>query len=162
MLYLAGRGLPAPAPRGNVAASGWPWPLARAAERDDCWGGARAARRSSKGEVGMRDRSVLICGAGIAGPALAYWLLRYGFTPTLVERAKETRTGGYLIDLWGAGYDLVERMGLLPEVTRAGACVNEVRLVNGRGKRVGGFDGHALQAVTGGRYTSLPRGALAN
>ena len=109
----------------------------------------------------MRDRSVLICGAGIAGPALAYWLLRYGFKPTLVERTPALRRGGYLIDLWGAGYDLVERMGLLPEIARAGACVNEVRLVDGRGKRVGGFDGHALQAVTGGRYTSLPRGALA-
>jgi 2-polyprenyl-6-methoxyphenol hydroxylase-like FAD-dependent oxidoreductase len=109
----------------------------------------------------VRDRSVLICGAGIAGPALAYWLLRYGFTPTLVERTAALRTGGYLIDLWGAGYDLVERMGLLPEVARAGACMNEVRLVNERGRRVGGFDGHALQAVTGGRYTSLPRGELA-
>jgi 2-polyprenyl-6-methoxyphenol hydroxylase-like FAD-dependent oxidoreductase len=36
-----------------------------------------------------QNRTVLISGASIAGPALAYWLHRYGFTPTVVERAPE-------------------------------------------------------------------------
>jgi len=59
----------------------------------------------------MRDQSVLISGAGIAGPTLAYWLACYGFKPTLVERAPHIRTGGYVIDFWGLGYDIAEKMG---------------------------------------------------
>lgn len=35
---------------------------------------------------------VLISGAGIAGPALAYWLRRYGFEPTVIEVAPASRT----------------------------------------------------------------------
>jgi 2-polyprenyl-6-methoxyphenol hydroxylase-like FAD-dependent oxidoreductase len=46
---------------------------------------------------------VLIVGAGIAGPTLAYWLLRTGHEPTLVERAPELPSGGYLVDFWGPG-----------------------------------------------------------
>lgn len=46
-------------------------------------------------------RTVLISGAGIAGPALAYWLARYGFQPTVVERATELRTGGQAVDFRG-------------------------------------------------------------
>jgi 2-polyprenyl-6-methoxyphenol hydroxylase-like FAD-dependent oxidoreductase len=43
----------------------------------------------------MRKGRILICGAGIAGPTLAYWLHRYGFEPTLVESAPALRTGGW-------------------------------------------------------------------
>jgi 2-polyprenyl-6-methoxyphenol hydroxylase-like FAD-dependent oxidoreductase len=41
----------------------------------------------------QRTHTVLISGAGIAGPALAYWLARYGFHPTVVERAPAPRPG---------------------------------------------------------------------
>jgi 2-polyprenyl-6-methoxyphenol hydroxylase-like FAD-dependent oxidoreductase len=43
-------------------------------------------------------RTVLISGAGIAGPTLAYWLRAGGYEPTLVERAPALRHGGYVID----------------------------------------------------------------
>jgi 2-polyprenyl-6-methoxyphenol hydroxylase-like FAD-dependent oxidoreductase len=102
--------------------------------------------------------SILICGAGIAGPALAHWLLRAGFTPTLLERAPALRQGGYVIDFWGKGYDLVEKMGLLPEVLRAGYRMRELRLVDRQGRRASGFDLNMLRATT--RFTSLPRSAL--
>jgi 2-polyprenyl-6-methoxyphenol hydroxylase-like FAD-dependent oxidoreductase len=59
---------------------------------------------------------VLISGAGIAGPALAYWLARHGMTPTLVEKAPTLRTGGYVIDFWGASFEVAKRMGLLTRV----------------------------------------------
>jgi 2-polyprenyl-6-methoxyphenol hydroxylase-like FAD-dependent oxidoreductase len=45
--------------------------------------------------------NVLISGAGIAGPTLAFWLGKYGFAPTLVESAPALRTSGYVIDFWG-------------------------------------------------------------
>jgi 2-polyprenyl-6-methoxyphenol hydroxylase-like FAD-dependent oxidoreductase len=63
---------------------------------------------------------VLIVGAGVAGPTLAYWLLQAGHQPTLVERASGLRRGGYLVDFWGAGFDVAERMGIVPELRRHG------------------------------------------
>lgn len=108
----------------------------------------------------MRSASILISGIGIAGPALAYWLQRFGFAPTLVERAPQLRSEGYIIDFWGAGYDLTERMGLLPAILAAGYSVEEVRFVDARGRRAGGFDADVLREATFGRYTSLARGDL--
>jgi 2-polyprenyl-6-methoxyphenol hydroxylase-like FAD-dependent oxidoreductase len=60
---------------------------------------------------------VLISGASIAGPALAYWLHRYGFGVTVVERAPALRTaGGHAVDLFAPALDIVERMGLINDV----------------------------------------------
>jgi 2-polyprenyl-6-methoxyphenol hydroxylase-like FAD-dependent oxidoreductase len=103
----------------------------------------------------------LISGAGIAGPALAHWLLLHGFQPTLVERAPRPRAGGYVIDFWGVGYDIVEEMGLLPAVLQAGYQMREVRVVNARGRRISSLDAELFRAATVGRYTSISRGALA-
>ncbi|MGW7414437.1 FAD-dependent monooxygenase [Streptomyces sp. NPDC054863] len=61
-------------------------------------------------------RTVLISGASIAGPALALWLHRYGFEPTVVERAAELRPGGYKVDLRGTAVDVCKRMGIMDEV----------------------------------------------
>lgn len=55
---------------------------------------------------------VLICGAGIAGTATAYWLRRHGLEPTVVERAPALRDGGYKVDIRGAATDVVSRMGI--------------------------------------------------
>ena len=64
----------------------------------------------------MNDRNVLISGAGIAGPALAYWLRRYGFHPTVVERAPGQRPGGQAVDVRGAARRVVDRMGLTTRI----------------------------------------------
>jgi glycine/D-amino acid oxidase-like deaminating enzyme len=50
---------------------------------------------------GTPRRKVLISGAGIAGPALAFWLNRYGYAVTVVEKAPTLRGGGYPIDVRG-------------------------------------------------------------
>jgi 2-polyprenyl-6-methoxyphenol hydroxylase-like FAD-dependent oxidoreductase len=109
----------------------------------------------------MRPLEVLVSGAGIAGPCTAYWLRRHGFRPTIVERAPALRTGGYVIDFWGSGFDVAERMGILPVIQRDGYQVREVRLVDRRGRRVSGFDMTVFDALTHGRFTSVPRSALA-
>ncbi len=103
---------------------------------------------------------ILISGAGIAGPTLAYWLAHYGFQPTIVEKAPALRSGGYIIDFWGAGYELADRMGLLPEITRRGYKMREVHVVNERGERVSGFSTDAFTRATGGHYVSLARSDL--
>ena len=105
--------------------------------------------------------NLLISGAGIAGPTLAYWLTRYGFEVTIVEKAPRLRTGGYIIDFWGAGFEIADRMGLLPEVRRKGYAVQEVRVVNRKGEKVSGFPVDVFVRLTHDRYVSLPRGDLA-
>jgi 2-polyprenyl-6-methoxyphenol hydroxylase-like FAD-dependent oxidoreductase len=103
---------------------------------------------------------VLISGAGIAGPCLAWWLLQDGHRVTIVEKAPGFRAGGYVIDFWGKGYDLAERMGLMPRLEQVGYHVNEVRFVGADGGRRGGFDVSVLDRITKGRFISLPRGEL--
>jgi 2-polyprenyl-6-methoxyphenol hydroxylase-like FAD-dependent oxidoreductase len=60
----------------------------------------------------QRPLSVLIAGAGIAGPALAYWLTRRGHRPVLVERLDGLRVGGHAVDIRGTALDVVDRMGV--------------------------------------------------
>ncbi|TDU91175.1 2-polyprenyl-6-methoxyphenol hydroxylase-like FAD-dependent oxidoreductase [Kribbella voronezhensis] len=71
------------------------------------------------------SKNVLISGAGIAGPALAYWLHRYGFRPTVVEVAATPRPGGQTVDVRGIAREVVTRMGLMPAI--------EARLMHERG-----------------------------
>ena len=103
---------------------------------------------------------VLISGAGIAGPTLAWWLLRDGHNVTIVEQAPAFRAGGYVIDFWGKGYDLAERMGLMPRLETVGYHVNEVRFVGADGRRRGGFDVSVLDRITHGRFITVPGGEL--
>jgi 2-polyprenyl-6-methoxyphenol hydroxylase-like FAD-dependent oxidoreductase len=109
----------------------------------------------------LKNRRILICGAGIAGPTLAYWLHRYGFEPTLVERAPTLRQGGYLIDFWGLGVDVAERMEILPELREQGYEIDEVRLVDEQGDRSGGFNASVFRRLLGDRYLSILRSDLA-
>jgi 2-polyprenyl-6-methoxyphenol hydroxylase-like FAD-dependent oxidoreductase len=60
---------------------------------------------------------ILICGASIAGPVLAYWLTRHGFEVTVVERFPVLRkTGGHAVDLFRPAVDISEKMGVLPRI----------------------------------------------
>ncbi|WP_246673867.1 FAD-dependent monooxygenase [Mesorhizobium sp. B2-7-3] len=108
----------------------------------------------------MTTRTVLISGGGIAGPALAFWLNEAGFQPTLIERAPTLRTGGYVIDFWGLGYSIAERMGLGADIERVGYHVREVRIVNDHGSRITGFGTRVFSEVTDGRYVTLGRSDL--
>jgi 2-polyprenyl-6-methoxyphenol hydroxylase-like FAD-dependent oxidoreductase len=105
--------------------------------------------------------SVLISGAGIAGPTLAYWLSVYGVKSTLVEQAPHLRTGGYAIDFWGLGYDIAERMGILPDLKLHGYNIQQLRIVNAQGRRIGGFNVDIIRQAAHGRYVTIPRSDLA-
>jgi 2-polyprenyl-6-methoxyphenol hydroxylase-like FAD-dependent oxidoreductase len=108
----------------------------------------------------MREITVLISGLGVAGPTLAFWLRAAGLRPTLVECARELRSGGYVIDFWGLGYDIAERMGLCDQISRLGYHIREMRIVNERGKRITGFGTSVFRELTGGRYVTIARSAL--
>ncbi|MEV0820856.1 FAD-dependent monooxygenase [Nonomuraea rubra] len=80
---------------------------------------------------------VLISGASVAGPALAYWLTRYGFTVTVVERAPALRkAGGHAVDLFKPAMDIVERMGVLEQVVARKTGTERLTLRTERGARV--------------------------
>jgi 2-polyprenyl-6-methoxyphenol hydroxylase-like FAD-dependent oxidoreductase len=104
---------------------------------------------------------IAINGIGIAGPTLAYWLGESRHEVLLVEQAPRLRSGGYIIDFWGVGYDIAEKMGLIPEIREQGYQVQEVRFVDRHGHRGGGFSTDVFDRLTDGRFTSLPRSDLA-
>jgi 2-polyprenyl-6-methoxyphenol hydroxylase-like FAD-dependent oxidoreductase len=108
----------------------------------------------------VRPLSVLISGAGIAGPTLAFWLNAAGFKTTIVERQPALRAGGYVIDFWGLGYDVAERMGLADDLKRVGYSMREMRIVDARGKRLAGFGTRVFVELTGGRFVTLARADL--
>ncbi|HEV2457259.1 MAG TPA: FAD-dependent monooxygenase [Ktedonobacterales bacterium] len=92
----------------------------------------------------MENRAILISGASVAGPALAYWLRHYGFNPTIVERASAPRAGGQAIDLRGAARDAAERMGIMPAVRQAHTGTKGMSFVNSAGKRVASMSADLL------------------
>ena len=106
-------------------------------------------------------RSVLISGASIAGPALAFWLDRHGFDVTVVERAPTIRTGGYPIDVRGTAIDVVERMGLLPQIRAAHIASRAMTFVDGAGAVIGSVPIYEAIGSDTGRDVELPRGTLA-
>jgi 2-polyprenyl-6-methoxyphenol hydroxylase-like FAD-dependent oxidoreductase len=106
-------------------------------------------------------KSVLISGAGIAGPTLAHWLLCRGFKPTLIEVAPKFREGGYMIDFWGVGFDVAEKMGLLPRLREVGYRMDKMKFVDENGRTRSEFGGDAFRQSLGDRFISLLRGDLA-
>ena len=106
-----------------------------------------------------KTRSILISGASIAGPVLAYWLNRYGCKVTVVERAPAVRSGGYPIDIRGTAMDVVDRMGLLTAVQAAHTESRTLRFVDAQGKDIATISPYDL-ASNEERDVELPRVAL--
>ncbi|HEX4223864.1 MAG TPA: FAD-dependent monooxygenase [Pseudonocardiaceae bacterium] len=109
----------------------------------------------------LRNRRVLISGASIAGPVLAYWLRRYGFEPTVVELAGERRDGGYPIDVRGQAVTVAQRMGLLPEIRAAGLDTAGMSFVDDKSRTLAALDMRAIRKATNSRDIELCRGDLA-
>lgn len=84
----------------------------------------------------MKNKNILISGAGVAGLTLAFWLKRYGFTPTLIEKHPTLRTGGYKIDLRGVALEIIKRMGVYPSIVENRTAIAEARFVDGEGNQV--------------------------
>jgi 2-polyprenyl-6-methoxyphenol hydroxylase-like FAD-dependent oxidoreductase len=118
---------------------------------------------SRRTETPRKNRNVRIAisGAGVAGAALAYWLHRTGHTPTLIEQAPEFRTGGYMIDFWGVGYQVAKRMGIEDAIRAAGYQIEWLRSVGSRGQVKADLDVDVFRRLIGEDFTSLPRGDLA-
>ncbi|MBB4699638.1 FAD-dependent monooxygenase [Sphaerisporangium siamense] len=80
--------------------------------------------------------SVLISGASVAGPALAYLLRRHGFAVTVVERAPAARAGGQAIDVRGAALTVADRIGILADVRRHRTHMKGMSMLDGDGNEL--------------------------
>ncbi len=109
----------------------------------------------------MTRPNVLISGASIAGPALAFWLTRYGWDTAIVERAPAFRTGGQNIDIRGAAREVLRRAGLEDTVRRATTGEVGTRWIGNDGRAVAEFP--AMKSDTIGMTAELEilRGDLA-
>jgi len=102
-------------------------------------------------------RTVLITGASIAGPVLAWWLERFGFIPTILEKAPAPRPGGHAIDVRGAALDVVGAMGLLDEIIGKRTRMTGVSKLDASGREIwrsedmtisgGSFDKEAIEIL---------------
>ncbi|MBJ6648072.1 FAD-dependent monooxygenase [Streptomyces sp. BSE7-9] len=107
-------------------------------------------------------RRVLVSGASIAGPALAYWLDRYGFEVTVVEKAGAVRGGGYAIDIRGTAREVVNRMGLLPRLREAHIDTRRISFLDAAGHTVGAVQPEQLTGGESGQDLEVRRGDLAD
>jgi 2-polyprenyl-6-methoxyphenol hydroxylase-like FAD-dependent oxidoreductase len=92
----------------------------------------------------MTSRSVLISGAGLAGPALAHRLHRLGMRATVVERAPGLRDGGYKVDIRGAATGVLKRMGLYEAARAADTGMQTVTYVRADGRSIATLDANLL------------------
>ncbi|WP_327142014.1 FAD-dependent monooxygenase [Nocardia sp. NBC_01327] len=102
----------------------------------------------------MRNTTVLISGASIAGPALAYWLSRYGFDVTVVEKSPALRAGGQAVDFTGHTHMAVlERMGVLEDIERRQTGKTDMVIVDEGGNEKafisGDFTGGDIEILRG-------------
>lgn len=136
-----------------------------------CGGGTSARHRQTRGGgqkpaksryfYGVhRPLTVLISGAGIAGPALAYWLLRRGHQPVLVERMPELRAGGHAVDIRGTALDVTERMGLSAAVREARTNILTLSAVRPDGRRSYDVALRPLHEARGDREVEIMRDDL--
>jgi 2-polyprenyl-6-methoxyphenol hydroxylase-like FAD-dependent oxidoreductase len=108
----------------------------------------------------MNNKNILISGAGIAGLTLANWLKKFGFNPTIVEQAPKIREGGYAIDFFGSGFDVAEKMQLLPDLERRDLKIQEMAFVDKNNKKHGGLDVFKIRKLVNGRFYNLLRSDL--
>jgi 2-polyprenyl-6-methoxyphenol hydroxylase-like FAD-dependent oxidoreductase len=72
-------------------------------------------------------KKILVVGASIAGPAVCYWLKRFGFSPTIIEINPTIRKGGFAIDIRGIAIDLLKKMEIYKSI-----CDKRTKITLGR------------------------------
>jgi 2-polyprenyl-6-methoxyphenol hydroxylase-like FAD-dependent oxidoreductase len=104
---------------------------------------------------------VLISGASIAGPVLAYWLTRHGFDVTVVERAATLRkTGGHAVDLFRPAMEISEQMGVLPRIEALATGTNRMTMYREGRPRPTEVDLTKLVGIASDRHVEIMRDDL--
>lgn len=104
---------------------------------------------------------ILISGASVAGPVLAYWLSRYGFDVTVVERAPTLRkTGGHAVDLFRPAMEISAKMGVLPRIEALATGTNRLALYREGRPRAIDVDLTKIYAASSDRHVEIMRDDL--
>jgi 2-polyprenyl-6-methoxyphenol hydroxylase-like FAD-dependent oxidoreductase len=104
---------------------------------------------------------ILVVGAGIAGLTTSLELHRAGYEVTLIEKAPRVRGAGYMIDFWGPGYDVAERIGLLPALSKLHRPFERLVFVDPAGRARASLPYARLRrGLFGGRHFNFLRGDL--
>lgn len=103
---------------------------------------------------------VVVAGAGIAGLATALRLHRDGHDVLIAERAPARRTGGYLINLLGPGFDAAENLGLVPALRDRDQGVFTSLLVRADGSTKFTMPAALAEQSLGSRALTVFRGDL--
>ncbi|QUQ67601.1 FAD-dependent oxidoreductase [Kutzneria sp. CA-103260] len=103
---------------------------------------------------------VLVCGAGAAGLTTAWWLGRHGWDVLLTERDEHPRGPGHLLDIGGAGYDVLDKMGLLPALARTRRPIRAIEYVDQDGSTLATVSYLAAATLLDGRLLTIMRGDL--
>jgi 2-polyprenyl-6-methoxyphenol hydroxylase-like FAD-dependent oxidoreductase len=104
---------------------------------------------------------ILVSGASIAGPVLAYWLSRYGYAVTVVERTPTMRkTGGHAVDLFRPAMEISERMGVLPRIEELATGTNRLIVTRAGTARSVEIDLAKLFSAASDRHVEIMRDDL--
>jgi len=104
---------------------------------------------------------ILISGASIAGPVLAFWLTRHGFDVTVVERAPTLRkTGGHAVDLFRPAMEISEKMGVLPRIEALATGTDRLTMYREGRPRPTEVDLTKLTGVASDRHVEIMRDDL--
>ncbi|HET9563461.1 MAG TPA: FAD-dependent monooxygenase [Mycobacterium sp.] len=96
---------------------------------------------------------ILISGAGIAGPTLAYWLNAHGWSTTVIERQDALRDEGQNIDIRGAAREVVRRMGIEEAIRAASTGELGTEFIDADGNPIASFP--ASKSESGGATAEL-------
>jgi 2-polyprenyl-6-methoxyphenol hydroxylase-like FAD-dependent oxidoreductase len=102
----------------------------------------------------------LISGGGIAGLTLAFWLKNFGFEPTVVEKRSNFSDRGYMIDFYGSGFDVAEKMGLLDPLASRHYPIPNLDFVDRHGKVKAVFQINTFRKMLHWRHYNFMRGDL--
>src|SRR6266852_3906559 len=111
--------------------------------------------------MNTNNTNILISGASIAGPTLAYWLKRYGFTPTVIEREPQLREGGYPVDVRYEAVQVAKLMGIWSRLQQEKTTLGEISFVNERHQRIMRVNLQPLRKAFDPSTEEIMRGDLA-
>ncbi|MFI6149660.1 FAD-dependent oxidoreductase [Streptomyces sp. NPDC051109] len=104
---------------------------------------------------------ILVSGAGVTGPVVAYWLTRHGFRVTVVERAPTPRrTGGHAIDLFRPAMNISEKMGALPRIEARATGTNRMTIYREGARRPVRADLSKIFTAASDRHVEIMRDDL--
>jgi 2-polyprenyl-6-methoxyphenol hydroxylase-like FAD-dependent oxidoreductase len=104
---------------------------------------------------------ILISGASISGPVLAYWLTRHGLDVTVVERAPALRkTGGHAVDLFRPAMEISEKMGVLPKIEALATGTDNLTMYRRGSDRAAHIDLTKIVGAASDRHVEIMRDDL--